>query len=135
MRNAKAEGERWLEQATLDLEAGRKISENGLWWIVCFQAQQAAEKAVKAYLYARGERLVLGHSVAQLIREAAEHDSGFLALAEAGARLDGYYIAPRYPNAIPGGVPAHVFTEGQAREALELAGQVLSFAKKACEHA
>ena len=122
-----------MEQASADLDVARTVFDNAHWWAACFHAQQAAEKAVKSYLYGTGERLVLGHSVAKLVGEAAEHDASFLDLVETAARLDTYYVGPRYPNGVPGGVPAKLFSEGQAREALDLAGQVLSFVNKARE--
>ena len=130
MKDPQAEAQRWIQQASADLDVARTLFDNGHWWAACFHAQQAAEKAVKSYLYGTGERLVLGHSVAQLVQQAAERDTGFRSLAEAAARLDTYYIGPRYPNAVPGGVPAQLFSEGQAREALDLADRVLSFVNK-----
>ena len=130
MRDPKAEGDRWFEQATADLQAARSMRKEGHWWAACFHAQQAGEKAVKAYLYGEGERLVLGHAVAQLIRDAAQHNARFLELAEAAASLDVYYIGTRYPNGIPGGVPAEVFVESQARSAIEHAELVLEFVRR-----
>ena len=130
MRDPKAEADRWSEQATADLNAARSMCKEGHWWAACFHAQQAGEKAVKAYLYGEGERLVLGHAVAQLIRDAAQYDARFLELAEAAASLDVYYIGARYPNGIPGGVPAEVFVESQARAAVEHAEMVLEFVRK-----
>jgi HEPN domain-containing protein len=130
MRDAKAEAERWLAQASADLDAARSMHKEGHWWAACFHAQQAGEKAVKAYLYGKGERLVLGHAVAQLIRDAARHDARFLELADAAASLDVYYIGARYPSGIPGGVPAAVFVESQAREAIEHAEHVLRFVRE-----
>jgi HEPN domain-containing protein len=124
-----------MEQASADLDAARSLFGSGHWWAACFHAQQVGEKAVKAYLYGTGERLVLGHGIAQLIRQAAEHDAGFLDLAEAAGSLDVYYVGARYPNGLPGGVPADVFVESHARRALVHAEQVLSFVKKALEHA
>jgi HEPN domain-containing protein len=126
MRDPKAEADRWFEQATADLEAARSLYENRHWWAACFHSQQAGEKAVKAFLYGEGERLVLGHSVTQLVREGAQHDARLLEMAEAAASLDVYYIGARYPNGIPGGVPADVFVESQARDAIERAEQVLA---------
>lgn len=41
--------------------------------------------------------------------------------------LDFFYIPPRYPNGFPAGKPADYFTEVQAREALNAAGQIIRF--------
>ncbi|GAG62201.1 unnamed protein product [marine sediment metagenome] len=60
------EGRRWLEQATEDLKWARLLLKEGGYHLVCFLAQQVAEKALKALLYAQGEEIVLGHSVERL---------------------------------------------------------------------
>jgi HEPN domain-containing protein len=46
-------------------------------------------------------------------------------LRSAASRLDQLYIPTRYPNSLPGGVPAEVFTEDQATEAIAYAERVL----------
>lgn len=120
-----AEGRRWLRQAEHDLSdadyaaAGRRYS------LACFLSQQAAEKALKGFLYARGAEQVLGHSVADLARECGTLDGDFSALRPRVAPLDLYYVPTRYPNSLPGGIPAEVFDEGDARRALALAAEVL----------
>ena len=70
------QGIRWLEQAQTDLKWVRHLAEHGAHYLVCFLAQQAAEKALKAVLYATGEELVLGHSVRQLSLRIAGLDFG-----------------------------------------------------------
>ncbi len=131
MKDPKAEGTRWFEQATRDLRAAETIYKNELWWIVCFQAQQAAEKAIKAYLYASGERVVLGHSVSDLAAEAARTNPGFESLTRAGAELDRFYLPTRYPNGLPGGIPATAYVKEDADQALRLATTILEFVRGA----
>ena len=41
------------------------------------------EKALKAFLYAKGEELVVGHSIERLCTEAAKFDEKFLAARDA----------------------------------------------------
>jgi hypothetical protein len=53
-------------------------------------AQQVAEKAIVAYLYAQGEEVVIGNSVEALARWAVEYGPSFESLREAVAPLDGY---------------------------------------------
>jgi HEPN domain-containing protein len=48
------EAERWLNQAKNDLEAAKWNSEGKFYAHACFLSQQAAEKALKAYLYSIG---------------------------------------------------------------------------------
>jgi HEPN domain-containing protein len=124
-REAGAEGRRWLEQAEADREGARLLFEGGSYHLACFVAQQVAEKAVKAFLYGRGEEFVIGHSVEALCRWAAEHDADFGRLRELAAPLDGYYLPTRYPNSLPDSIPARVYNRAVAEEALRLADQVL----------
>jgi len=46
-------------------------------------------------------------------------------LREEVASLDGYYIPTRYPNGLPDSIPARVYTQASAEEALRLADQTL----------
>ena len=48
-----AEAARWLRQALQDLNDADFAREGGRHNLACFLGQQAAEKAVKAYLYHR----------------------------------------------------------------------------------
>jgi len=131
MKNPKNEGIRWFEQAERDLDAARIIYKQGLWWIVCFQAQQAAEKAVKAFLYSSGERLVVGHSVAELLKSASRLNPAFESLVMSGSFLDRFYIPTRYPNGLPGGIPADTYSEADASEAIEKANAIIDAVRTA----
>ncbi|KXG77389.1 hypothetical protein AN618_11170 [Fervidicola ferrireducens] len=73
-RSGMEEGKRWLEQAKEDLKWARMLAEQGGYHIACFLAQQVAEKAIKAFLYAMGETIVPGHSVNVLARKAAQYN-------------------------------------------------------------
>ncbi len=128
MRNPLHEARRWLDQARYDLDTAKYNAKGKRFAPACFWAQQAAEKAVKSYLYGRGERLVLGRSVAELIARAATHNNEFSSFHEYGAFLDRFYIPTRYPNGLPGGIPALAFREKDAMEAIELAEKVIEFA-------
>jgi HEPN domain-containing protein len=119
------EADRWLSQAQHDLRAVGINRREGFPEIACFLAQQAAEKALKAYLHAQGERIVVGHATHLLLRRCAYYDQNFDSLLDACRNLDQYYIATRYPNGLPGGIPHEVFTNAQAEQAANLAGQVL----------
>jgi HEPN domain-containing protein len=65
----------------------------------CFQAQQAGEKALNAYLYARGFTSIVTHSLRRLLRECEALDPAFSELGEAGRLLDQHYIATRIRTA------------------------------------
>ena len=121
-----AEGRRWLEQAQTDPEWARRLNEQGAYYLVCFLAQQVAEKALKAFLYAQGEELVVGHSVRQLCNRAAEYHPPFRGYLSDWGVLDSYYIPTRYPNGLPGDIPARVYNRQVAQGALALAEAVVS---------
>jgi HEPN domain-containing protein len=119
------EGRRWVEQATRDLDDARFAREGARYNLACFLAQQAAEKALKGFLYLREETLARGHSVAELCERAGRHDPAFAALRPRVGGLDLYYIPTRYPNGLPGGLPDEAFDQEQADRAIERAAEVL----------
>ncbi|HEY7490988.1 MAG TPA: HEPN domain-containing protein [Candidatus Tectomicrobia bacterium] len=118
------EERRWLDQAQVDLQWARHLRTEGAYYLVCFLAQQLAEKALKAFLYAQGEELVIGHSVRQLWQRVAAYDTRLLAHLEDWAILDSYYIPTHYPNGLPADIPARVYNREAARSALTLAEAV-----------
>ena len=122
-RPARDEAERWLRQAESDLAFAALGAREGFPAQACFTSQQAAEKALKAVLYLSGIRFAPGHSLVELLDRArtavADTDAAPLRRLEDSARqLDQYYIPTRYPNGLPGGVPAEVFTDTQAEDAV-----------------
>ena len=129
MRDPKAEGRRWLKQAEYDLGTAEWLFEGERWPAACFSAQQAAEKAIKAFLYATGKRVVTGHSVVELAREAAAKEPRFEDFEHAGAILDRFYVPTRYPNGLPGGTAADFYGKEDASGALDLARKVVEFVR------
>ena len=113
-----AEARRWLRQALHDRDAARLNREHGFCEHACFVAQQSAEKALKAFLYARGQGPVLGHSTLALSADASALEPAFSALADSCRRLDQLYIGTRYPNGLPDGVPHDFYDRGLADQAL-----------------
>jgi len=126
----RAEGRRWLVQAENDLRFAELASRERFFAQACFNSQQAAEKALKAFLYARGAEQVMGHSVADLAAECARLEPEFAKLKERAAPLDQFYLSTRYPNSLPGGVPAEAFTARDAERALEMAREVIAVVKR-----
>ncbi|MCJ7443666.1 MAG: HEPN domain-containing protein [Methanotrichaceae archaeon] len=123
------EGLRWFRQAKRDLDDAQYNYDGGRFNLSCFLSQQAAEKALKAYLYSLGEELVLGHSVAKLLKEASNHDPTYRELRKVSG-LDKYYVPTRYPNGLPGGVPYEAFDEVDASRAMELASELIGYIEK-----
>lgn len=124
-KEARVEANRWLEQARANLDVARYNVQGNYHFAACFWAQQAAEQALKAFLYAQGQRFVHGHSVYDLAERCLEHDADLGLSPIALALLDRFYIPTRYPNGLPGGIPAKVYTAADSQRALELADQTL----------
>ena len=126
-RSALGEGERWLAQAAADLHWAKHLAREGGWHLACFLAQQVAEKALKEFLYAQGEETVVGHSVERLCASAAGYRPEFGDRARRWSILDGYYVPTRYPNSLPDGIPANVYTQDAAADAVALAGEAVAW--------
>lgn len=128
--NSNKEAQRWLSQAERDIDDAKYTEEGRRFNLTCFLAQQSAEKALKAYLYAQNAEEIWGHSVSELCTDAEGFDSTFGKLKKKAASLDKYYIPTRYPNGLPGGIPADVYQEEDAKMALLLANKVIEFVKR-----
>jgi len=115
-RSPRETGRRWLEQATEDLRWAAHLA------------------ALKAFLYAAGEEIVLGHSVQRLCADAAHFDASFAEHVRRWAILDGFYVPTRYPNSLPDSIPARVYTADAAREAVRLAREVVAYVTERFEH-
>ncbi|MBW2139219.1 MAG: HEPN domain-containing protein [Deltaproteobacteria bacterium] len=127
--SAKNEAERWLLQAKKDLDDAAYLMKGSRFNTACFLAQQAAEKALKAFLYNADMELVWGHSVAELCHDASLIETSFEALKKEIAILDQYYIPTRYPNGLPGGVPYEAYDIEDAQKAIRLATKVIDHVK------
>jgi len=115
------EAKRWIEQSKEDLISAKILFEAKRYYLVCFLAQQIAEKALKSVLYFNKEDLVLGHSVRKLVVWASKFDKRFEDLINKISILDSYYIPTRYPNGLPEGIPADIFNRDAAENAFKLA--------------
>lgn len=127
-----AEARRWFAQAAADLRAAESSTRAGSHEWACFQAQQAAEKALKAAWLANGFE-PWGHSVLRLIDEYPQVDvraGVFSPLRAAAKALDKLYIPTRYPNGLPDLTPFEVYTEGEAQAAIAAAGGVVAVCER-----
>lgn len=124
-----AEGARWLRQAVQDLEDADFSRQGGRFNLACFLGQQAAEKAVKAYLYHRRVEDVWGHSLIDLCEDAKLFDMMFDTIKSIARQLDKYFEMTRYPSYLPGGIPSEAFDRVDADRSIELSHQVVDFVK------
>ena len=122
---------KWLRQALSDLEAARdSLNANHHEWS-CFQAQQSAEKAIKAFLYSRGYTSILSHSLTELVREATKLEPGFHTIEKPARRLDTFYIPTRYPNGLAGELtPAEFYRQEDAEQCLNFAESILKIVRE-----
>lgn len=135
----------WLKQAEKDLEAAEDSEKHEHYEWTCFQAQQSAEKALKALL------LFLnidswGHGLVHLLRELKrimaemneekdkEFDEGeYDVLKEKCQELDRHYIQPRHPNGFASGYPAEYYNKKIAKECIDYAKYIIGFVKEKIE--
>ena len=126
----KKEALRWLTQAEEELKDADLLTKAKRFYLALYLCQQSAEKSLKAYLYLKEEETIFTHSVAVLLRMAVAIDEEFNTIKSA-KRLDDYYIPTRYPNALPGGIPAHYYDDDEeAERALELCRKVVQLVKR-----
>ena len=92
--------------------------------MACFLYQQGAEKLLKAVLYVKGERPVVGHATTHLAERCAAYKSAFRDLLEPCRELDIFYIPTRYPNGVPDGAPYEFFAAEHSRRGAAAYGKV-----------
>lgn len=126
------EAGRWLTEAGVDLSAAAAMVRSRHYNWACFLAQQAAEKAAKALLYAKGVEDPWGHSVADLLEDGATYDPQVAPLQPKGALLDKFYIPTRYPNGLPGGLPSKAFSQDEAEQAIALSASLVEAIRGIC---
>ena len=122
----------WLDQACADLAAAEDSAAAGHHEWACFQAQQAGEKALKAFLYSGGRTSIVTHSLRRLARESAAADAAFAALDDDARWLDQHYIPTRYPNGLDAETaPAAYYEAKDSERCLRSARSILERVKAA----
>jgi HEPN domain-containing protein len=113
----------WLEKGNQDLLAAERLLVGSfpLTDIASFHAQQAAEKAIKAYLTWHDTIFPKTHSLVALIALCLQIDDDFNALRTAAVTLTPYAVASRYPSDVAN------LSLADARQALSLAESVWQF--------
>lgn len=97
---ALADAREWLSYADEDLESCQVLlrSPRALLGTASYHAQQAAEKALKAFLVFRMQPLIRTHDVGVLVGRCEFVDASFAPLTSAAARLTPYAVMHRYPG-------------------------------------
>jgi len=114
----------WLRHARSDLALARLGQQSGdiLAGQICFHAQQAAEKALKAALLAEAIPFPLTHDLEILLQLARENRLELTAEFDDLAQLTPYAVAVRYPGY------AHAVSIAEVEEAIRLAEQAVAWA-------
>jgi len=119
--------QRWIEKAKEDLKAAKLLldSSANLNSIVCFHAQQAVEKALKAFLTKAGVRTGRTHDVGFLLRLCEEQDEEFRNLPTGElSRLSFYAVQIRYPENY------YTPSRKEAKKAVNIAEKLINFVEK-----
>ena len=126
VEKGREESGRWLLQARADMKAAEGSLSLGSFEWACFQSQQAAEKALKAFWFYHSED-PWGHSLVKLIQDYPDKTikTELATLLPQAKMLDKLYIPTRYPNGLPGSTPSEVFTEAEARTAIDTAQELI----------
>lgn len=124
------EGLRWLDQAGADLKTSKDCLRDGNYYASAFFGQQSAEKALKGFLYSRGLRALITHSVIDLLEECGTFEEPFQALLDHGRELDRHYIGSRYPDFYPAGAPYRYYTEEMTARCVHSAELILETVKR-----
>ncbi len=92
----------WLNKAGEDMRAAELLIEHCDCYNMCaFHCQQTIEKALKSFLLVASDRLVDGHNLTWLCRQALRYDRAFAQWLDESATLNRYYIETRYPTDVP----------------------------------
>ncbi|MGQ9514350.1 MAG: HEPN domain-containing protein [Thermoproteota archaeon] len=125
-----SEGLRWVDQAEADLKTARDCLDDANYYASAFFSQQSAEKALKGFLYFKGFRALVTHSVLELLERSSEFVKTLADLMDCGRELDRHYIGSRYPNFYPSGAPYKYYTREVAEKCLNCAELILRESKK-----
>jgi len=118
----------WFDASLRDLRSAHRALDGGDFPDACFHAQQAAEKALKAFLRAN-DVIPWGHDIEALLRWAGRLGlsvGDLLAEPEEIRMLNEQYMAPRYPNfRAEIGLSIEDYTEELADRCIRLAEDIV----------
>jgi len=111
----------WLNRARSNLFQAKNDKLGVYWEDLCFQAQQAAEKSLKALLLDRGVSFPYIHNLAVLMQLLEKQGESVPAEVREAARLTDYAVEARYPGL------AEPMTRKEYETAVALAERVLNW--------
>ncbi len=115
--------EEWRRRAHSNLARCRQPKTDEIYFEdLCFDAQQAAEKAIKAVFVLHGKRFPLTHDLGELIESLESFLPDIPTAVRLAVELNDYAVVTRYPNW------GQSVTEEEFMRALSLAQGVVEFA-------
>lgn len=115
----------WLNRAEDDILWTKSNIKEGIYYGACFTAQQAVEKALKAYLLYQEGRFDKVHDLVKLIDECIVFETQFQLYREKVAKLSVYYVQTRYPDISE----LDRFSKSDAQEAYASANEIVAFVR------
>ena len=114
----------WLKRARSNLTIARQPKPEDVFWEdLCFEAQQAAEKALKAVLLFKNIQFRFVHDLAELLTLLERNNILFPDNIRSAAELTDYSVEARNP------VPSEAVTEEEFNEALQTAEAVVAWSE------
>lgn len=112
----------WVTKAEHDLLniQNNLAARNVPWDTVCFHAQQAAEKLLKAFLIYQGRDVSRTHDLVALLAQCAEVDRSVATFEADCHKLTSFGVASRYPDDL------FEPTEADTRQLVEAAQRIRS---------
>jgi len=119
---------KWLERARSNLLLAKTNPEDVFLEDLCFEAQQAAEKATKALLIYSNCDYPYTHDMAELLTSLQEKtDLDIPESVKQMPRLTRFAVASRYPG------PIEPISNGEYQKALDIAEHVVKWARDIIE--
>ncbi len=123
-KNIFGTAEEWLKRAKGNLARAKQPKPKEAFWDdLCFDAQQAAEKSIKAVLVHRQIDFPKTHNIRALLELLDPTGSDIPKEIWQAIDLTNYAVETRYPG------PAEPVTRNEYRQALTVAGKVVKWAE------
>ena len=119
--------EEWLNRAKSNLVRARQDHPEIYLEDLCFDAQQAAEKAIKAVLISLNVDYPYTHDLMTLLTQVSEAGKSIPDDVKEAAMLTDYAVESRYPS------PAETVTDEEYKEAVATAERVVDWARNILE--
>jgi HEPN domain-containing protein len=114
----------WISRAKSNLAMSRNTNPDVDLEDLCFEAQQAAEKAIKAVFIKRGEHFPFSHDLERLLRQLELNGLKVPKYVHKSRELTQYAHVTRYPG-LAGPIKARAY-----RRAVRIAAAILRWAER-----